>query len=223
MNQFEQALEHYMGKENLQKIQQVTVGIAGAGGLGSNCAQYLVRSGFKNLVLVDYDRVEDTNLNRQFFFLHQVGRPKVKALEENLLKINPHLNIVAMVERLTPDNMGQIFQPCQVVVEAFDDPVCKRQMVEIFMHSDKLLVAASGLAGWGNSDDIKVRRVKANFYLVGDQVSAVSETKPPVAPRVNIVAAKQADVVLDYVLMGRCENTEGGGPNAKHRPIRHHR
>lgn len=200
MSSFYKALEKYIGYDNLKKIKKVKVGIAGAGGLGSNCAQYLVRSGFKQLVLADFDMVDYTNLNRQFYFLHQVGMHKVEALEMNLKNINPGIAVTKVTERLNKDSMGKYFADCHVVVEAFDDPRCKRELVETFMSTGKLVVAASGIAGWGRSDEIKVRRVKNNLYVVGDFVSEVRENCPPVSPRVNIVAAKQADIVLNWVI-----------------------
>jgi sulfur carrier protein ThiS adenylyltransferase len=199
---FEQALEGYLGVANLRKIRQVKVGIAGAGGLGSNCLLYLVRSGFCRFKICDFDRVEASNLNRQFYFCHQIGQPKVLALKDNVLQINPHIEVEAVQERVTTGNVDRIFADCDVVVEAFDGVVNKKLLVETYYASGKLLVAASGVAGWGNSDLIKVTKIHDRFYLVGDQVSEVSETMPPMAPRVNIVAAKQADLILSYVLNG---------------------
>lgn len=200
MNNFEQGLVKYLGKEKLSKIQKVKVGIAGAGGLGSNCAFNLVRSGFNNFLLADFDLIEYTNLNRQFYFYHQVGNKKVEALRTNLLAINPDLNIEVFAEKIDEDNVASIFRDCDVVVEAFDQAVYKRMIVEEYINSSKLLVAASGLAGWGNSDQIITHRIKDKFYLIGDLVSEVSEELLPISPRVNIAAAKQADIILNYVL-----------------------
>lgn len=202
MNPFEQGLRRYLQPEQIEKIQRTKVGIAGAGGLGSNCAQMLVRSGFRNLVIADFDVIDYSNLNRQFFFLHQAGELKAKTLRENLQQINPAVNIEIIREQVRPDNVGSLFAGCDVVVEAFDRAECKKMIVETYINSGKLLVAASGLAGWGDSDNIKVHRVKDNFYLVGDLVSGISPNLPPLAPRVMIAAAKQADIVLSYVLDG---------------------
>jgi sulfur carrier protein ThiS adenylyltransferase len=201
-NPFLDGVRGYLGEENLKKIQNVKVGIAGAGGLGSNCAQHLVRSGFKHLVLVDFDRVDYSNLNRQFYFPDQVGQLKVEALEANLKRINPCLNIRGVPGRLCKENMLQLLGECAVVVEALDDALCKRELVETFIQSNKLLVAASGIAGWGKSDEIRIRQVNDSFYVVGDMVSEAGKECPPVSPRVNIVAAKQADIVLSRVLEG---------------------
>lgn len=204
---FGDVLTKYLKPEDLAKIRSLKVGIAGAGGLGSNCAMSLVRSGFSQLVIVDFDLVEASNLNRQFYFLDQIGRPKVEALKENLMRINPELQIEAVQEKLETERMREIFAYCDAVVEAFDNPIYKRKLVETFMTTGKLVVSASGLAGIGNSDQIKVRRIKDNFYLVGDLETAVRHDQPPLSPRVNVAAAKQADVVLGWAL-GRLSMSE---------------
>lgn len=200
MNPFETTLAATLGPENLARIQRVKVGIAGAGGLGSNCAAFLVRCGFKKLKIVDFDRVEAGNLNRQFFFAGQVGRLKVDALAENLRKINPDLAIETLAVRIEKTGVAELFSDCHVVVEALDRPEYKKLLVETYLSTDKLVVAASGLAGWGRSDGIVVRRLKENFYLVGDLVSEVAPGCPPMAPGVAVAAAKQVDVVLSYLL-----------------------
>lgn len=205
MNLFEKALEKVLGRENLARIQKVKVGLAGAGGLGSNCAQFLVRSGFKKFKIVDFDVVEESNLNRQFYFTSQVGRRKVEALRENLLLINPDLEIEALPVRIEKENAEELFRDCLVVVEALDDAGYKKIIAEVFINTGKLLVAASGLAGCGRSDGIKVRRVRDNFYLVGDLVSEMGPGLPALAPGVNVAAAKQADVVLSCFLRKRAE------------------
>lgn len=206
MNDFEKALSHILGKENLANIQKVKVGMAGAGGLGSNCSMYLVRCGFKRFRIVDSDIVEMSNLNRQFYFAAQVGRKKVEALRENLLMINTQLEVEVHNKRITSDNIEVLFADCDVVVEALDGAADKKMVAETYMNSRKLIVAASGIAGWGRSDDITIRRIRNNFYMVGDLTSESASACPPIAPRVNVAAAKQADVILSYVL----ENPRGG-------------
>ncbi len=200
MNKFEEALGRYLSQEQLQKIQSTKVGIAGAGGLGSNCAAALVRTGFRRIKIADFDVVDYSNLNRQFYFLDQAGRAKVEALAENLARINPDACIETETVRLESENLMDVFAGCDVVVEAFDLARYKRLIVETYIDSGKLLVSASGLAGWGNSDRIKVRRVRENFFMVGDTVTGVGPDTPPLAPCVMIAAAKQADVVLSYAV-----------------------
>lgn len=200
MDGFDKALLRYLPLEYLEKISDVIIGVAGCGGIGSNCAHNLVRCGFKRFLLVDYDTVEPSNLNRQFFFYDQIGKEKVEMLKNNLLMINPDLDIKTAAERVTPDNMREIFKECRVIIEGFDDPVAKREIVEGFIGSKKLIVAVSGIAGSGNSDLIVTKRLKENFYVVGDLKSEVSETLHPYSPYISIAAAKQADIVLNYFL-----------------------
>ncbi|NLC06749.1 MAG: sulfur carrier protein ThiS adenylyltransferase ThiF [Syntrophomonadaceae bacterium] len=214
MNDFERALVACLGRDRLTIIQSIRVGIAGAGGLGSNCAQFLVRSGFKKLKIVDFDVVDWTNLNRQFYFADQVGAKKVEALRQNLLRINPDLELELLDQKITQENAASLFADCQIVVEALDQVESKKLMVETYLNSGKLLVCASGLAGWGKSDDIVINRLKENFYLVGDLIREVGPADPAMAPRVSIAAAKEADVILAYVL--NCL-AEGGQNDEKNR------
>jgi thiamine-phosphate pyrophosphorylase len=161
-----------------------------------------VRSGFKRFTLVDFDKIDASNLNRQFYFAQQLGRPKAETLKTNLLSINPDLDIQTQTVRLDAKNIQTIFADCAVVVEAFDTAEAKKMIAEAFWHTDKLLVSASGLAGWGGSDEVRVKRVTKNFFLVGDYTSGVTPNLPPMAPRVNVAAAKQADIILAWVLEG---------------------
>ena len=201
-NLFEEALCNVFGGEGLLKIQQVVIGIAGAGGLGSNCSVNLVRSGFTKFVIVDFDQVEYSNLNRQFYFYDQVGRPKVEALKENLLRINPNVELEIHQQRIEGDNIEELFQKCHMIVEAFDQASYKKLLVEHYINQNKLIVSASGIGGWDNSDQLKTHKVKDDLYIVGDLTSQVSKEVPPCAPRVAIAAAKQADIILAQTLKG---------------------
>ena len=197
---FQQGLLRYLSREELIKLSHCQIGIAGAGGLGSNCAHHLVRCGFQQFVLVDYDQVDPSNLNRQFFFQHQLGKTKVDALMENLLQINSDLDIEGLVEKVTPENIDRIFKECDVIVEAFDDGEAKIMLIEHFSRSSKLVVAASGIAGHGESDAIITKKINDNLYIIGDFVSESSADLPPFSPRVSVAAAKQADIILNHIL-----------------------
>ena len=200
-NKFEQGLERYFSQPQLQKIRSVKIGIAGAGGLGSNCAMFLVRSGFCHFVIVDMDTVDASNLNRQNYFLDQVDHHKVDALAENLQRINPAVEVSVRNCRLSKENFDPVFEDCTILVEAFDKPDIKADFAEHFAGKGKFLVTASGLAGFGTGNRIVTRQVRPDFYVVGDESNGI-DTAPPLAPAVTIAAAKEADVVLGYVLGG---------------------
>jgi len=178
-----------------------TVGIAGCGGLGSNCAAALVRCGVGRLILVDFDVVSDGNLNRQFYFRDQVGRKKVEALAENLRRIDPGVNLELSEVRLDPERIATIFADCDLIVEAFDAADQKEMLLETVLtrFPGKFLVAASGLAGYGHVDEIVSRR-SGKLVMVGDFHTEISEWCPPLAPRVGVAAAKQADWALTLLL-----------------------
>lgn len=163
MNEFAKALAVALGPEGLNKVQRVKIGIAGTGGLGSNCAQFLVRSGFRKFRLVDFDRVEYSNLNRQFFFNRQVGQPKVEALKQNLLEINKDIEVEVLPAKIEAYNVAELFADCDAVIEALDRPEYKKLVVEAYLNSGKLLVAASGLAGYGKTDGITIHKIKDKF------------------------------------------------------------
>jgi len=200
MNQAERGIASYVGMEPLQYLQNVVIGIAGAGGLGSNCAMQLVRSGFKRFLLVDFDEVDVSNLNRQCFWLDQVGEFKVDALARNMRTVNPEVELELVNRRLTAENMLATFAQCDAVVEALDVPQFKKELVKSFMPTKKLLVTASGIGGTGDADAIVTRKIRDTFYLIGDETTECSEKTPPLAPKVMVAAAKQADVVLNYFL-----------------------
>ncbi|MDD5060050.1 MAG: sulfur carrier protein ThiS adenylyltransferase ThiF [Candidatus Omnitrophica bacterium] len=188
-----------IGEEGLKKIRAAKIGLAGAGGLGSNCALNLVRVGFTKLTIVDFDKITPSNLDRQFYFLDQVGMDKVEALKINLLRINPGLELTLINQKIDKSNIEKFFSGCDLVVECLDRSEYKSLLVENLLGLGKFVVAVSGLGGIGSSDDIKVHKLKDKLVIVGDLKSDISQ-KPALSPRVNIAAAKQADLVLDYVI-----------------------
>jgi sulfur carrier protein ThiS adenylyltransferase len=186
-------------KSHLSKFR---VGIAGAGGLGSNCAVALARSGVGTLIIADYDIVEAPNLNRQYYFTDQVGQMKTIALKENISRINPDVFVITHQKILDRKNIPEIFSGCDIVVEAFDRSDMKEMLIETIqtLMPGIPVVVGSGMAGWGKSELIRYRRIDDTLYVCGDESSEVSEENPPLAPRVGIVANLQANVVLELLM-----------------------
>ncbi len=199
MSSFIDFLEEKLGTEYIKKARSAKVGIAGCGGLGGNCAFNLVRSGIIKLTLVDSDFVEPRNLNRQFFFYDQIGMSKPEALAENLRKINPELELDVVKKRISRENVKDIFKDCEIIIEALDQEQGKAMIVENLLAETTFIVSASGIAGFGNSDRVKVHRLKKNLVVIGDLATGIDKA-PPLSPMVNIAAAKQADVVIEYIM-----------------------
>ncbi len=186
-------------KTHLKKFR---VGIAGAGGLGSNCAIALARSGVGTIVLSDYDVIEEPNLNRQYYFIDQVGMMKTVALKENISRINPDVFVITYQKRLDSENIPEIFSGCNVIVEAFDRADMKEMLIETVQLKmpGTPLVIGSGMAGWGRSEVIRFRKIDETLYVCGDEFSEASDNLPPMAPRVGIVANMQANAVIEILM-----------------------
>jgi len=180
-------------------LQKATVGLAGCGGLGSNVAVALTRAGVGRLILTDFDLVELSNLNRQYFFQADVGLPKTEALSKHLKAINPEIDLQLHPEKLTPQNVPSIFNESEILVEAFDKAESKAWLVESWVSAfpDRPMVIGNGLSGAGGTYKLCVRR-EENLYFCGD-----GETEMDLglcSARVAIVANMQANVVISLLL-----------------------
>lgn len=187
----------------LDILKKKTAAIAGAGGLGSNIAAMLVRSGVYNLIIADYDSVELSNLNRQQFFYNQLGALKTEALKENLLKINPFITVTALPVKITRDNAAHIFSKADMLIEAFDKAEMKAMIIEAWCAAfpQKYIIAASGLAGIGRGGLIK-SSAYGRLIICGDQMSEADEKNGLIAPRVTLTAALQANCAVEILLSG---------------------
>ena len=185
-----------------QKIKESVVAIAGLGGLGSAVAIALARVGVGKLILVDFDVVEPSNLNRQQYLIHQIGLPKVEALQKNIATINPYVKIRTYHEKLDRSNMERIFKEAEVVVEAFDRAEDKVLLINTVSEKmpDKFIVAASGVAGYGDNNEIRTTQFSSKIFIVGDQKTAARPGVGLMAPRVGIAAHHQANIVLRILL-----------------------
>lgn len=184
-----------------EKLGNHSAGIAGAGGLGSNIAAALVRVGIGRLVICDYDLVDESNLNRQYYFRDQIGLAKVEALKINLLRINPLLNIDIQQIILDPDNIPTLFGSVDILFEAFDRADQKTMIIETALTAwpRRPLIIGSGMAGFGNSNSIRMRS-SGNLHICGDESAEIGPDMPPLAPRVGIVANMMANVGIDLLL-----------------------
>jgi len=202
VNEIEAQLNVRHTPEVQRQIKKGRIGIAGAGGLGSHVAVALARIGIGKLVVADFDLVEPSNLNRQYYFIDQIGMPKVLALQETIKRINPGVDFRAVHEKITPANLKKHFSSLEIMVEAFDDADQKAMLISHFLREFQQIpiVAASGMAGFGPSNTIVTRKVAKNLYLCGDGVTASQPGQGLMAPRVGIAAHHQANAVLRLLL-----------------------
>ena len=204
--EWNQALIERHGKDLQEKFSSATVAVCGLGGLGSNIAIALARAGIGKLLLIDFDRVDITNLHRQQYKVNQIGCYKTEALAEILLEIAPYTEIKAVTAKITEENFADLLKGADVVCEAFDNAEAKAMLVNGVLEQlpDCYLVAASGMAGMDTPNTIRTRKVMGRFYLCGDETNDVADTIGLVAPRVMLCAAHQAHTVL-RILAGEFE------------------
>ncbi len=185
-----------------ERVKMASVGIMGIGGLGSAVAVALARIGVGRLLLADFDLVEPTNLNRQHYFIDQIGMAKTDALRDTLARINPHLIIDVINERLNAAAIVRHFGEVDVLVECFDDAVMKAEALRTALTDLKGIgyIGASGVAGYGDNNSIRTSRIAARVYLVGDGESAAAPGQGLMAPLVGIAAHQQANQVLRILL-----------------------
>lgn len=186
------------GNEIQDNFTSATVAICGLGGLGSNIAFALARAGVGKLLLIDFDKVDISNLHRQQYKVDQIARYKTEALAENLKEVSPYTEITLHTVKLTENNAVDLLRDADIVCEAFDDARCKAQLVNTVLEKmpDKFVVAASGMAGLSSANSIRTRKITSKFYLCGDEISDVMDGVGLVSTRVMLCAAHQAHTVL---------------------------
>ncbi len=210
MTAFEDEFFARRDPEVLAALRAGAVGIAGAGGLGSNVAVSLARAGVGRLIIADFDKIEASNLNRQQFFIDQVGRSKVEALRENLLKINPYSVYEIREICVTRENAAEIFASADILIEAFDRAEAKQMLIETWLAKfpRRPIIAASGLSGFGGNRKLRTRRL-GSLYICGDEASQPAPGITPMAPRVGIVANMQANLAVELLVKMKARRKTG--------------
>lgn len=196
--EWNKALYERHGEDVQKKFSAATIALCGLGGLGSNIAISLARVGIGKLILIDFDKVDITNLHRQQYKANQIGMNKTDALSENLKEIAPYIGIESHTVRITEDNAVELLKDVDIICEAFDNAECKAMLTNLILETmpNKFLVAASGMAGFGSANSIRTRKITSRFYLCGDEESDVQSEGSLVASRVMLCAAHQAHTIL---------------------------
>jgi sulfur carrier protein ThiS adenylyltransferase len=204
MKNFEKEYFSKHDPQILPILRASTIGIAGAGGLGSNVAVSLTRAGIGRIIVADSDVIEPSNLNRQQYFISQIGMPKVEALRVNLKKISRFTECEAHHVRLTKANIPKIFDPVDIMVEALDRAKAKEMLLDCWISHFPLkpIIIASGLAGFGLNKKLHTRKI-GDLYICGDEESECRPGVSPMAPRVALVANMQANLVLELLIKPR--------------------
>jgi sulfur carrier protein ThiS adenylyltransferase len=185
-------------------LSKSSIGIAGLGGLGSNAAISLARLGIGRLVLIDYDIVEEENLNRQYYFINQIGMNKIDAIKQNIEKINPNIKLELHRIKLEKGSISNYFENVNVVIEAFDDAKIKTEFIEEILVKlpDKYIIAASGVTGYRDPDRIKTKKI-GKLLLCQDSKALSTDEDMLYAPRVILIANWEANLAIELILSGK--------------------
>ena len=200
--ELDKAFDSRFPKEMQTKLREAKVALAGLGGLGSNIAVMLARSGVGQLLLVDFDVVDVTNLNRQMYCIQHLGKPKAQALPEILYQINPYINCQSRCVKVTEKNIQELFLEYPIVCEAFDKPDQKAMLVREVLSRcpDTTVVSGNGMAGYGDANEIQTIRKLSRLYVCGDLHSDVNNGLGLMAPRVAVCAAHEANKVIQLIM-----------------------
>ena len=204
-NEWYNTLEMRHGKELQQKFTSACVAVCGLGGLGSNVAISLARAGVGKLILIDFDKVDISNLHRQQYAVSQLGMYKTDAMKQTLSEIAPYCEIVTHTEKIREDNLSLIAD-CDIVCECFDNAECKSMLVNgvAEQYPDKYIISASGMSGLHTGNTIQTKKLGKRLYICGDGMSDVADDGTLFAPRVMLCASHQANTVL-RIIAGRFE------------------
>lgn len=196
------AMDVRFGKDIHDKLRNGRVAIAGLGGLGSHIAIMLARCGIENLCIIDFDKIDITNLNRQEYHVEEIGKYKTEAMKERIYHINPYINTKVFCGKVTPQNIEEIFKDYDIICEAFDKPDQKAMLINGIFETfpDKKIVAGSGLAGFDDCNKIVTKKVFKNLYMCGDGSTDVAECIGLMAPRVMVCAGHQANKVVQLLI-----------------------
>lgn len=196
-NLFLEGLASHFSDGELKCLQNSKIGIAGAGGLGSNIALMLARTGIGKLLIIDYDIVTPSNLNRQQFWPRHLGKKKIHALAEILLELNQNIELELIDCCLTEANISGYLSQASIWAEALDKADVKTMFINNAVQTAALTVSGNGLCGIGGK--LPTKKCLGNLHIAGD-FSSGTDKFPPYAPRVIQTAAIMADVIIEYVL-----------------------
>ena len=203
------AFDARFSPEIREKLSAAHVAVAGLGGLGSNISVMLARSGVGHLLLVDFDTVDVTNLNRQAYGIPHLGMTKCEAIQKTLADINPYLDIETHILRVTEENATALFKGSPIVCEAFDRADQKAMLVgTLLRETECTVVSGIGMAGYSDSNRIRTEKRLSRLYVCGDQTTDVGEDMGLMAPRVAVCAGHMANKVIQLILDDQSEKNQ---------------
>lgn len=155
-----------IGEDNFNKIKEKKVAVIGIGGVGGYAVEALVRAGIQNLIIVDYDIVDITNLNRQIISLHEnIGMKKTDVIKDRINKINPNCNVIVIDKKLDENNTKELFNyDIDYIVDACDTLKVKEQLILECSNRNIKLISSMGTGNKLNPELLKITDIKKTSY-----------------------------------------------------------
>lgn len=155
-----------IGEDNFNKIKEKKVAVIGIGGVGGYAVEALVRAGIQNLIIVDYDIVDITNLNRQIISLHEnIGMKKTDVIKDRINKINPNCNVIVIDKKLDENNTKELFNyDIDYIIDACDTLKVKEQLILECSNRNIKLISSMGTGNKLNPELLKITDIKKTSY-----------------------------------------------------------
>ncbi len=165
MQQFNR-LELIIGNEKLSKIKNTTVLVIGLGGVGSYALESLIRNGIENIIIVDNDTIDVTNLNRQLMSLHSnLGMYKTDVWEQRIKDINPNCHIIKIKKRIDKNNINELFfKKIDYIVDACDTIEVKKELIRQSKQKNIKIISAMGMGNKMDPTRIKIMDIRKTSY-----------------------------------------------------------
>lgn len=159
-------LELLVGQNNIDKISKAKVLVLGLGGVGSYAVEAIVRSGVGELVIVDFDTIDITNLNRQLMTTHDnIGRSKTDVIKDRILSINPDCKIEAIDEKLTSESVSRLFDlKPDYIIDACDSVDVKKELILRCKQNNVKLISSMGTGNKFDPSRLKIMDIRKTSY-----------------------------------------------------------
>jgi len=182
-----------IGESNLEKIKNTKVAVIGLGGVGGYAVECLIRSGIENIIIVDYDTIDITNLNRQIISNQKhLGYFKVDEMERRILNINPNCKITKIYNKLSLDNLDELFEyPFDYLIDACDTIKVKQELIKSCLEKEIKIISCMGTGNKLEPNKLEIIDItKTSYDPIAKQIRKYLKTNN-IKGKVPVVCSKE--------------------------------
>lgn len=214
-------LELLIGKDNVKKLNNTKVLVIGLGGVGGILTETLVRNGIENITIIDNDKIDITNKNRQIIALDStIGKNKTEVLKDRLLDINSKCNIEIITDFIDKNNIEILFKnPVDYVIDACDTVSTKILLIEECLKRNIKVISSMGMGKKLDLSKLKIMDIRKTSYDklakvvrkklkddgINEKVMVLSSDEEPIDTKDNIgsyspLTSSAGLLIADYVI-----------------------